>query len=128
MSEPSPQTTGDPSSADSAQRQGNAGSDRGRLNNRNRKINEGRHDDEDVPTVLRNYRYDTNNNNLRETFEKVASEVAQYVATEIQGAGYMIRAIINLEEPMIQPPPKPKAPEKPDDEDNEEKYETKNCR
>jgi hypothetical protein len=75
------------------------------------------------PTILRNYRYDTNNNNPAETFERLTSEVAQYVATEIQDAGYMRRAIINLEEPMMQPPPKPKAPEDPADESETAEYE-----
>jgi hypothetical protein len=54
----------------------------------------------------------------------MTSEFAQNFATEIQGPGYMTRALINLEKPTIQPPPKPKAPEEPDDEVDEEEYET----
>jgi hypothetical protein len=93
----SPQTTTrDPPSADTRQRQGNASSDRGWLDNRNRKSNQGRHDDEDIPTVLWNYRHDTNNNNPAETFDRVTQEVAQYVATAVQEAGYVRRALINL--------------------------------
>jgi hypothetical protein len=50
--------------------------------------------------------------------------VAQYVATEVQGAGYMRRALIGLEEPKLLPPPKPKAPEEPEDADNEDEWAT----
>jgi hypothetical protein len=53
----------------------------------------------------------------------MTSEVVQYVATEIQGTGYMRRAIMNLEEPTIQSPPKPKAPEDPVDETETAEYE-----
>jgi hypothetical protein len=81
-----------------------------------------RTDDEEIPSVLRSYRYDINNNNPAETFERITNEVAQYVATEVHGAGYMRRALINLEEPTILPPPKPKEP---DSEIGEEEYENK---
>jgi hypothetical protein len=47
--------------------------------------------------------------NPTETFERVTKEVVQYVATEVQGAGYKRRALIGLEEPKVLPPPKPNA-------------------
>jgi hypothetical protein len=96
-------------------RHGDSGNDRIRQNNRNRRSNRGRHDDEEIPTALRSYRYDTNNNNPAETFDRATQEIAQYDATEVQGAGYMRRALLDLEQPTIQPPPKPKAPGDADD-------------
>jgi hypothetical protein len=44
----------------------------------------------------------------------VTQEVARYAAAEVHGTGYTRRAFIGLEEPKLQPPPKPKAPEEPD--------------
>jgi hypothetical protein len=46
----------------------------------------------------------------------VTGEIAQYNSTEIQGAGYMRRALMNLEEPTIQPPSKPKPPDGDEDD------------
>jgi hypothetical protein len=71
------------------------------------------YDDEEIPTVLRSYRYVTNKTNPAKTFNRIAQEIAQYIATEVPGAGYMRRALIGLEEPKL--PPKPKAPEEPDE-------------
>jgi hypothetical protein len=114
MSETPQTTTGDPPITD-------IGNHRGRHNNRN---SQRRHHDEEVPTVLRSYRYDINNTNPGETFNRITQEVAQYIATEVPGAGYMRRALIGLEEPRLLPPPKPKPPEEPDDPDDEEEWAT----
>jgi hypothetical protein len=75
-----------------------------------------KHDDEEIPTALRSYRYDTNNNNPTETFDRKTQQVAQFVATDVQGADYMRRALINLQESTIQPPPKPTGPREPENE------------
>jgi hypothetical protein len=93
-----------------------------RHDNRNRRGSLGRHDNEEIPTALRRYRFDIDNNNPAEIFERITKEVAQYVATQVQGAGYMRRALIGLEEPKLLPPPKPKAPEEPDDADDEDEW------
>jgi hypothetical protein len=114
MSETPQTTTGDPPIID-------IGSHRGRHNNRNSRGSQRRHDEE-VPTVLRSYRYDTNNTNPAETFNRITQEVAQYIATEVPGAGYLRRALIGLEEPKLLPPPKPTPPEELDEDDNEDKW------
>jgi hypothetical protein len=51
------------------------------------------------------------NNNPGEAFERVTLEIAQYIATEVPGAGYMRRALIVLQEPKLLPPSKPRSPE-----------------
>jgi hypothetical protein len=77
MSEANPQTTTrDPPNTVT-------GNDRVRHDNRKRRGSQSRHDDEEIPTVLRRYRFDINNNNPAETFERVTHEVARYVATEV---------------------------------------------
>jgi hypothetical protein len=85
---------------------------------------------DEVPSLLRYYRYDISNNNPGETFERVTLEIAQY-ATEVPGAGYMRRALINLQEPKLLPPSKPRAPEEPPedvtDDDEMASYEEKNA-
>jgi hypothetical protein len=106
MSEASPQTTtGDPRINDTGQ----PSVGRGRPNNHNEKEHPGRHDNE-VPSVLRNYRYDISNNNPAETFDRITQEIAEYVATNLPGAGYMRRFLIDLQEPTLPSPPKPTAP------------------
>jgi hypothetical protein len=95
MSEVSPQTTtGDPVS-----KSPNDGS--GWRNNRKNKHGQESQDKEEIPAALRSYRYDTGNSNLAETFERITQEIAQYIATKVQGAGYMRRAIMDLQEPTI---------------------------
>jgi hypothetical protein len=127
MSETIPQTTtGDPVGNGAGQRRG-PGGDNGRRNDFKKKHDhfQGKRDNEEIPTALRHYRYAVNNNNPAETF--VTQEVAQYVATEIQGAGYLRRFIIDMEEPKITSPPKPTAPTKEDDSDEDSEdddYET----
>jgi hypothetical protein len=128
MSEASPQTTtGDPRITDTGQP--NVG--RGRRNNRFQKDHPGRQDNDEVPSLLQNYRYDICNNNPGETFERVTLEIAQYIATEVPGAGYMRRALIDLQEPQLLPPSKPRAPEEPPedvtDDDELASYEEKNA-
>jgi hypothetical protein len=111
MSETTPQTTtGDPVGNGTGQRRG-PGGDGGRRNDYRIKQD----NDEEIPTSLRNYRFGVNNTNPAETFDRVIQQIAQYIATEIQGAGYMRRPLINLEEPTIRPPAKPKAPQEPAD-------------
>jgi hypothetical protein len=83
--------------------------ERGWENNRNRRGNQRRYDEEEIPIDLRSYRYDTNNNNPAETFDRVTQEIAQYVAT-VQGAGYLKRALIDQQEPKLQPPLKQNSP------------------
>jgi hypothetical protein len=124
MSETTPQTTtGDPVGNGTGQRRGPSG-DNGRRNDFRKKQDhfQGKRDDEEIPTALRHYRYAVNNNNPSETFDRVTHEIAQYVATEIQGAGYIRRFIIDLEEPKVTSPPKPIVLQ--EEADSDEDYET----
>jgi hypothetical protein len=88
MSAASPQTTtGDPFTTDTGQRQGDSGGDRGLRNNHNRKSTPS----EAIVTIPTKI-------NPAEILNHLAQEVAQYIVTEVRGAGYVQRALNAMQE------------------------------